>query len=67
MTGVEIGEQCEGHALCVVFAPTVFVMDDEAERAIVADVEITDELLPGVRQAVNSCPVQAIRLREDGE
>jgi ferredoxin len=53
---------CDGHALCESIAPTVFQMGDD-EKAHVADVEITDDLLPAIREAVQLCPCRAIELR----
>lgn len=53
---------CEGHALCVSAAPDVFEIGDD-EKAIVLDVELTDELLRQVDDAILRCPVQAISRR----
>ena len=55
---------CDGHALCEAVAPQVFQMGDD-ERAHVLDVQITDALMPSVREAVRVCPCQAISLRDD--
>ncbi len=56
---------CEGHGLCEAVAPAVFELDAD-ERAHVRDIEITDDLLPSVREAVQVCPCQAIQLHLDG-
>ncbi|WP_432843233.1 ferredoxin [Dactylosporangium sp. CA-092794] len=53
---------CEGHALCLVYAPEVFDMDDE-ERAVVLLDPVPGELHAAVEEAAGNCPVQAIRLR----
>jgi len=55
---------CEGHALCLTFAPDVFELDDE-ERAIVIDGVDVQAHLDDVRAAVNACPVQALTLGEE--
>jgi ferredoxin len=52
--------KCEGHALCLSYAPEVFDMNDE-ERAVVLREEVGDDLLASVENAVAQCPVQAIR------
>ena len=54
---------CEGHALCLTYAPEVFDMDDE-ERAFVTRNPVPAELREGVQEAAEHCPVQAIRFRE---
>jgi ferredoxin len=54
---------CEGHALCLSAAPTVFDLD-ATERAYVREVEITEDLLPQIEDAITSCPTQAIRFEE---
>lgn len=54
---------CEGHALCLVYAPEVFDMDDE-ERAVVMRDPVPEELRAGVEDAAGQCPVQAIRVLE---
>jgi ferredoxin len=56
---------CEGHALCLSHAPAIFDMGAD-EHAYVTGTEITAELMPGVRAAIEACPTQAIRL-EDGQ
>jgi ferredoxin len=55
---------CEGHALCVVAAPSVFELGED-DRAIVMDVELTDDVLVLVEDAIVRCPVQAISLQSN--
>lgn len=62
---VVVTDVCEGHALCIGLAPEVFDMDDVGARAIVSADIVPDELVPSVRRAVASCPVQAIVYTED--
>jgi ferredoxin len=52
---------CEGHALCLVYAPDVFDIGDDETAYVTVD-EITDEQMSGVREAVAQCPMQAIRI-----
>jgi ferredoxin len=52
---------CEGHALCLAFAPDVFELGED-ERAAVLDVALTDDVVERVKEAVARCPVQAIGL-----
>jgi ferredoxin len=54
---------CEGHALCLSHAPAIFDMGAD-ERAYVTGAEITAELMPGLRAAIEACPTQAIRLAD---
>jgi len=53
---------CEGHALCVSFVPEVFELGDN-DRSTVLDIDLTDELLESVEEAIVRCPVQAISLQ----
>ena len=53
---------CEGHALCVSAAPDVFEINDD-EKAVVLDVDLTDDILRQVDEAILRCPVQAISKR----
>ena len=54
---------CEGHALCVVYAPGVFEVDDE-ERAVVIRDPVPAHLRGAVAEAAGQCPVQAISLHQ---
>ncbi len=65
MSPVEIivdAELCEGHALCVAAAPDVFEIGED-EKAIVLPVELTEDILKQVDDAILRCPVQAISRR----
>ena len=54
--------ECCGNGVCVETAPDVFAMDSQ-HKATVMDAEAaTEELL---RESVDSCPCQAIRLFDD--
>ena len=55
---------CEGHALCEAIAPDVFVMGVD-EKAHVADISITVDMLPRIREAALMCPTRAIEVSGD--
>ena len=65
MSDVEVivdADLCEGHALCVAAAPDVFEMGDD-EKAYVLPVELSEDILKQVDDAILRCPVQAISRR----
>jgi cytochrome P450/ferredoxin len=55
---------CQGHTLCAMTAPALFVLDDEDGHAR----EINGDVPPGLeeqaREAARSCPEQAIQITE---
>lgn len=53
---------CIGSAMCIATAPDVFELDDEGLSRVVDPDPGDDELL---REAAESCPVQAIILEDD--
>ncbi len=55
-------DMCEGHALCVIVAGTVFELNED-EKAVVLDVELTEQQLAEVQTAIIRCPSRAITLR----
>jgi ferredoxin len=58
------GAICQGHTLCAMTAPNLFVLSDEDGHSSA----ITEDVPPGqeelAREAVRSCPEQAIVLSE---
>ncbi|WP_459976530.1 ferredoxin [Mycobacterium avium] len=52
--------RCQGHAMCVHVASTVFVLDDSETCAQVPDGTAPDDLADAVRDAAAACPEQAI-------
>jgi ferredoxin len=50
---------CDGHALCESIAPAVFAMGAD-EKAHVVEGELTDDMVPSIREAAMMCPCQAI-------
>lgn len=53
---------CIGCGLCASTCPEVFEMNDEGKAEAVADT--TDENREGVLEAIENCPVSAIREQE---
>ena len=58
-------ERCQGHTLCSMIAPEAFQLDDvDGHSTAIIDGEIPAELQEKVREAVRSCPEQAIFISE---
>jgi ferredoxin len=54
---------CQGHAVCHLTAPDVFLVDDDDDgRAHVASPDVPAELESQVRLAAENCPERAIFL-----
>jgi ferredoxin len=53
---------CNGDEICVQVCPEVFEMEDD--KAIVNTEEIPEDLEDSVREAVESCPSEAIIIEE---
>ncbi|OJZ76177.1 hypothetical protein BRW65_01760 [Mycobacterium paraffinicum] len=57
------GEACQGHGRCYSLSPGLFDADEEGHSVLlVADVPVGEE--PSARQAVQSCPEEAIALHD---
>jgi len=56
-------ELCNGDEICVQLCPEVFEMQDD--KAVVIMDEITEDLQDSVREAVDSCPSEAIIIEEE--
>jgi len=57
-------ERCQGHTLCSMIAPDSFQLSDiDGSSSAVSDV-VPDDQLDQVREAVQSCPEQAIILTD---
>ena len=55
---------CEGHAQCVMAAPEVFLLPDDADVVTVLDENPPDELRDKVERAAMMCPVAAITVED---
>jgi ferredoxin len=56
--------RCQGHTLCSLAAPEVFILDDEDGHASVADPAVKPGLENAVRTAARTCPEQAVEVSE---
>ena len=57
-------ERCQGHTLCAMIAPDSFLLSDiDGTSSPVTDVVPADQE-DAVREAVHSCPEQAISIEE---
>ena len=57
-------ERCQGHALCQIQAPEVFLLDDDDGHAYVEESEVPKALEEKVRRAALGCPERAITVEE---
>ena len=54
-------ERCQGHTLCAMIAPEAVQLDDvDGHSTAIIDGEVPAGLVEKVREAVRSCPEQAI-------
>jgi ferredoxin len=53
---------CQGHTLCSMIAPEVFELDEIDGHSSPVSEEVPVELEDRVREAVRSCPEQAISI-----
>ncbi|UFS98552.1 ferredoxin [Nocardia huaxiensis] len=58
--------RCEGHGICVATAPSLLDLDDDGYVTPLGDT-ISDAEARVARLAVDSCPVQALRLITDSK
>ncbi|WP_059017723.1 ferredoxin [Mycobacterium sp. M26] len=58
-------DRCQGHTLCAMIAPEMFVLSDiDGSSSAVTEVVPVDQE-DAVREAAQSCPEQAILIDED--
>ena len=57
--------RCQGHTLCAMIAPESFELDDVDGHAHAITEEVPESEQDAVREAVTSCPEQAIELMVD--
>ena len=58
-------ERCQGHTLCAMIAPKMFELDDIDGHSSPVDENVPADQEARVRQAVRSCPEQAISVSGD--
>ncbi|TFV59751.1 ferredoxin [Mycobacterium sp. PS03-16] len=57
-------DRCQGHTLCSMIAPDSFELSDIDGTASPVNEVVPDEQRDAVREAVSSCPEQAISIDE---
>jgi ferredoxin len=57
-------ERCQGHTLCSMIAPNSFQLSDIDGTASPVDETVPADQQDAVREAVQSCPEQAISIEE---
>jgi ferredoxin len=55
---------CQGHTLCTLAAPQIFLLGEDDGHAYVANEEVPPELEEAVRRAAATCPEGAITVRD---
>jgi ferredoxin len=55
---------CQGHTLCALAAPAVFLLNDIDGHAYVVAEEVPVELKPLVEKAIAGCPESAIAVTD---
>ncbi len=55
---------CQGHTLCALAAPQIFLLREEDGHSYVDDPEVPAGLEDAVRKAVATCPEGAISIEE---
>jgi ferredoxin len=58
-------ERCQGHTLCSMIAPDSFVLDDIEGHSSAVSEGVPPDQEDVVREAAQSCPEQAIKIRGD--
>ncbi len=53
---------CEGHGQCLLAAPLVFDLPDDADHVVVLDPDPPESQRDAVVRAVAMCPAQALRV-----
>lgn len=53
---------CEGHGQCLLAAPDVFDLPDDAKQVVVLDPNPPDSAYEAVVRAAAMCPAQALRV-----
>jgi ferredoxin len=57
-------KKCQGHGQCLLFAETLFALDDEG-IAVLLNEHPDESRRANVLDAIRACPVRAIKMEED--
>ena len=57
-------DACAAHGDCVVAVPEIFDLGEDDETVTVLDPEPPEELRPALQNAVDACPMAAIRIED---
>jgi len=57
-------DRCQGHAMCTLACPELFLLNDDDGHAYVLDEQVPEQFTEKVRQAQRGCPEDAIQLFE---
>lgn len=60
-----IPERCQGHTLCNIAQPQIFLLNDDDGHAVVADPDVPPSSEAAVLKAEASCPENAIEVSYD--
>jgi len=55
-------ERCQGHTLCAMIAPKMFELDELDGHSSPVTADVPADQADSVREAVRSCPEQAIAI-----
>ena len=56
--------RCVGHGQCLLAAPDVFDLPDDADQVVVLDAQPVEAMRPQVTRAVGVCPVSALSMTD---
>lgn len=60
-----IADRCQGHTLCNIASPDIFLLDPEDGHAVVSEPKVPKTAESAVRNAGLSCPEQAIEVSDN--
>lgn len=59
---VKVNDTCIGCGACTAVCPDVFDLNDEGKAFNTLGEDVSDDLMDSVKEAAESCPVEAIEL-----
>ncbi|MGN6612221.1 MAG: ferredoxin [Angustibacter sp.] len=57
-------DACQGYACCMMEAPEVFDLDEDAGKVILLQENPSDDLRSKTESAVRACPAKALKLED---